>query len=297
MNMKRQPDPQPASSRPQQPGSSQPLATPGQPTVRPDVASNRRRPRPPSRNNRSRRHIRCIRETACSVRGRATPPAAPAGVDADDIKKGRLFSLDAYRGFVMIVLAASGFGILQLSQLPPEAPVWQTLDYDTWQRIGFNFDHTVWRSDFDWIGVSFWDLLQPAFMFIVGVAMPFSYARRQALGEGAISRATHAVLRALVLILLGVFLSSNWSRQTNWTFMNVLSQIGLGYLFVYALMGRRFWIQLVGLRPDSGRLLGLVFQLHAAGGLQLCRRGRHAGHDPGRPFCLLVEKRQRCARL
>jgi predicted acyltransferase len=173
------------------------------------------------------------------------PPAAPARVAVDDIQKGRLLSLDAYRGFVMLVLAASGFGILQLTQLKPEAPVWKTLDYDTWQRIGFNFDHTAWQSNFDWIGVSFWDLLQPAFMFIVGVAMPFSYARRQALGQGAFSRAAHAVLRALVLILLGIFLSSNWSAETNWTFVNVLSQIGLGYLFVYALMGRRFWIQLI----------------------------------------------------
>ncbi|MHB8972945.1 MAG: acyltransferase family protein [Pirellulaceae bacterium] len=249
MNMKRQPDPQPSSSRPQQPGISQPLATPGQPAVRP-ATQQQPGAQPPTTPTTAQSQPRQptphpLHPRTSVQRPRAgEPPAAPAGVDADDVKKGRLFSLDAYRGFVMLVLAASGFGILQLTQLPPEAPVWQQLDYDTWQRIGFNFDHTVWRSDFDWIGVSFWDLLQPAFMFIVGVAMPFSYARRQALGEGAISRATHAVLRAFVLILLGVFLSSNWSGQTNWTFVNVLSQIGLGYLFVYALMGRRFWIQL-----------------------------------------------------
>ena len=35
-------------------------------------------------------------------------------------------------------------------------------------RIGGQLDHA------DWIGLNFWDLIQPFFMFIVGVSMPFS---------------------------------------------------------------------------------------------------------------------------
>ena len=98
----------------------------------------------------------------------------------------RLVSLDAYRGLIMVMLAASGFGILQLAALKPEAPVWQELDWSIWQQIGYHFGHTEWKSNFAapdgayWgleFGVSFWDLIQPAFMFVVGVAMPFSYAR------------------------------------------------------------------------------------------------------------------------
>jgi heparan-alpha-glucosaminide N-acetyltransferase len=246
VNTKRQPDPQPASPQSQQPSSSQPFVSPGQSTARP-AAPSQPAVQPKAAQPQPTPHP--LHPRTAAQRSRSSAPTAVAtSVAADDIKKGRLCSLDAYRGFVMLILAASGFGILQLTQLKPEAPVWQTLDYDIWQRIGFNFDHTAWRSDFDSdygpLGVSFWDLLQPAFMFIVGVAMPFSYARRKALGQSAVSRAIHAVLRALVLILLGVFLSSSWSMQTNWTFVNVLSQIGLGYLFVYILMGRRFWIQL-----------------------------------------------------
>jgi predicted acyltransferase len=160
----------------------------------------------------------------------------------------RLASLDAFRGFIMVMLAASGFGILQLTQLPADAPVWSVLDYDLGQQVGVHFDHAVWASDFVWegipTGVAFWDLIQPAFMFMVGVAMPYSFVRRESLGHGVWRRTGHAVWRAIVLILLGVFLSSAWSQQTNWTFVNVLCQIGLGYVFVYALMGRRFWIQL-----------------------------------------------------
>ncbi|MFO7903468.1 MAG: hypothetical protein R6U98_12460, partial [Pirellulaceae bacterium] len=46
----------------------------------------------------------------------------------------RLVSLDAYRGFIMMVLAAAGFGIYKLTQLPADAAVWNQLDYDLWQQ-------------------------------------------------------------------------------------------------------------------------------------------------------------------
>ena len=56
-------------------------------------------------------------------------------------------------------------------------------------------------------------------------------------GQGAIVRRMfgHAVYRAIVLVMLGVFLYSNGRNQTNFVFKNVLAQIGLGYIFVSAL--------------------------------------------------------------
>ncbi|MEZ6050882.1 MAG: hypothetical protein R3C02_05740 [Planctomycetaceae bacterium] len=84
---------------------------------------------------------------------------------------------DAYRGFIMMMLAASGFGIYRFASLPEDAPVWQTWDHGFWRRWRFT-EHPAWV--FGLMGVSFWDLIQPAFMFMVGVAMPFSYMRRQA---------------------------------------------------------------------------------------------------------------------
>jgi predicted acyltransferase len=45
----------------------------------------------------------------------------------------------------------------------------------------------------------------------------------------------HAIWRALVLILLGVFLRSIGTHQTNWTFEDTLTQIGLGYVFLFVL--------------------------------------------------------------
>src|SRR2546422_480398 len=37
------------------------------------------------------------------------------------------------------------------------------------------------------------------------------------------------------IMLLAVFLTSAWSRQTEWVFTNVLAQIGLGYPFLFLL--------------------------------------------------------------
>ncbi|MEZ6060287.1 MAG: hypothetical protein R3C19_08005 [Planctomycetaceae bacterium] len=157
---------------------------------------------------------------------------------------GRLVSLDAFRGFIMTMLAAEGFGLADFSKLPPDSAAWNTCNYEFFHALGFHFDHPAWESIFGWMGVSFWDLIQPAFMFMVGVAMPFSYARREAMGESRAGRMLHAAIRAVILVLLGVFLYSLNNARTNWIFPNVLAQIGLGYFFAYLLLGRRLGIQL-----------------------------------------------------
>ncbi len=54
----------------------------------------------------------------------------------------------------------------------------------------------------------------------------------------------HAVVRGVVLVLLGVFLRSNGGPQTVFTFEDVLSQIGLGYVFLFLLWNRPWWLQL-----------------------------------------------------
>lgn len=140
----------------------------------------------------------------------------------------RLVSLDAYRGFIMICLAANGFGIYQTFKDYP-AESWQ-------KRLALQFEHVPWT------GCAFWDLIQPSFMFMVGVALPFSLARRAESGATGWQRGVHAALRALVLVLMGIWLSSSGS-STNFTFVNVLSQIGLGYYCLYLLAGSGPWWQ------------------------------------------------------
>lgn len=142
-------------------------------------------------------------------------------------------SLDAYRGFVMLAMVSGGLGIGHVAEHHPDSRLLQFLD-DQLSHVA-------------WVGCSFWDLIQPSFMFMVGVAMPYSHASRLARGDAPARIAAHVLWRALVLVLLGVFLRSNGSEFTRWTFEDVLSQIGLGYAFVYLLLGRGARIQLAAL--------------------------------------------------
>jgi heparan-alpha-glucosaminide N-acetyltransferase len=101
------------------------------------------------------------------------------------------------------------------------------------------------QSHVEWVGCSLHDLIQPSFSFLVGVALPFSIARRAADGQSEFQRTLHAFWRALILVLLGVFLRSLGRAQTYWTFEDTLTQIGLGYGFLYvvALRSRRVqWV-------------------------------------------------------
>ncbi len=166
-----------------------------------------------------------------------------------ELKADRLVSLDAYRGLIMLTLAGNGFGLLDYSrqrlQEDPESVVWQTVQYHT--------SHPSWQSNWGWIGVSYWDLIQPSFMFMVGVAMAYSYAKRVGRGETFGQMFRHALFRTVVLTLLGVFLESLGRQRTHWSFVCVLSQIGLGYMVVFALMGRPSWFQaLAGLGILAG---------------------------------------------
>jgi heparan-alpha-glucosaminide N-acetyltransferase len=65
--------------------------------------------------------------------------------------------------------------------------------------------------------------------------------------------ALHAMWRSLILILLGVFLRSTGSNRwlTNWTFEDTLSQIGLGYTFLFVL----------GFRPMRDQWIALALLL------------------------------------
>jgi heparan-alpha-glucosaminide N-acetyltransferase len=139
------------------------------------------------------------------------PTAAPA----------RLTSMDAYRGFVMFLMMAEVLHIGRVAAAYPDSAFWKFLDFHT--------------SHVDWVGCSLHDMIQPSFSFLVGVALPFSIASRAAKGQSAFAMTGHALWRSLILILLGVFLRSVGRPQTNWTFEDTLTQIGLGYPFLFLL--------------------------------------------------------------
>src|SRR5438105_15789852 len=126
----------------------------------------------------------------------------------------RLASVDAYRGFVMLLMMGE---VLKFSRVHYALP-----DSGFWKFLAHHQSHAAW------IGCSLHDLIQPSFSFLVGVALPFSLARRTSEGQPQWQRTLHAFGRALILVLLGVFLRSIGSPQTRLTFDDTLSQIGLG---------------------------------------------------------------------
>lgn len=145
-------------------------------------------------------------------------------VSKDTNLPARLMSMDAYRGFVMFLMMAE---ILHLSRVAAAHP-----DSLFWKELALHQTHV------EWFGCTLHDLIQPSFSFLVGVALPYSLASRASRGQSSQRAFIHAAWRALVLILLGVFLRSVGREQTNWTFEDTLSQIGMGYLFLYALGNR-----------------------------------------------------------
>ncbi|MEO1497031.1 MAG: DUF5009 domain-containing protein [Planctomycetota bacterium] len=149
-------------------------------------------------------------------------------------KSPRLASLDAYRGFTMLLLA---FTVPNWGWQEPIAQANESL-----RPLLDQFEHAAWR------GLTVWDMIQPSFMFMVGVAAPFSYASRKRRGATDRQLWAHAAGRAVALILLGVFLRSLGRDATYWTLEDVVTQIGLSYLPL-------FWL---ATQPTRMRLITLA---------------------------------------
>ena len=98
-----------------------------------------------------------------------------------------------------------------------------------WAFVAFNTEHVPWQ------GCSLHDLIQPAFSLLVGAALPFSIAARQGRGQRRGVMLAHAVWRSVALIGLGIILRSLDRSRTYWTFEDTLTQIGLGYTFLFLL--------------------------------------------------------------
>lgn len=138
---------------------------------------------------------------------------------------GRLASLDFFRGFTMFLLIAEGTHLFG-SLVSPE------LKGTVLHMIGTQLHHHPWH------GLHFWDLVQPFFMFIVGVAMPFSIAKRKERGETNKQLLNHVIRRSLLLLLLGWALYCIGPGRITFRFQNVLAQLSVTYLVAYLLMKR-----------------------------------------------------------
>ena len=188
----------------------------------------------------------------------ATTPIVPPST--------RLQSLDAYRGLIMVSLAFNGFGLAATARNHLKAAP----DSGFWASVYHQFEHV------EWIGCGYWDLIQPSFMFMVGLSMAYSYLDRQRQGHSWGRMFTHACWRGFALAALGIFLISNSGRATQWSLMNVLTQIGIGYPFLFLLWGRAWKTHALA---AAGLLLGawLLYATYPGAGIDPAKGAPEVG--------------------
>ncbi|MEJ2005943.1 MAG: DUF5009 domain-containing protein, partial [Cyclobacteriaceae bacterium] len=108
----------------------------------------------------------------------------------ESLKSERILSIDIFRGLTMFLL------IGEFTEL---------YTYLVDERMNGTFIFEIGRQlhHHPWNGLRFWDLIQPFFMFIVGLSLPFAVRNRLRKGDDKGTITKHAVKRSLILILLG----------------------------------------------------------------------------------------------
>lgn len=143
---------------------------------------------------------------------------------------GRITSVDFFRGFTMFMLAGEATRLY--SHL-------RKFDSDVVSFIGTQLSHHEWH------GMYFWDLIQPFFMFIVGVAIPFAVVNRLGKGETMKQITLHALKRSLLLLFFGWALYFISAGKLVWRFQNVLAQLSVTYIVAFLIMNKSFKFQLI----------------------------------------------------
>ena len=132
----------------------------------------------------------------------------------------RLISLDLFRGLTMFLLIAEGRKFYDaLSEMISQDSIFTGLIK--------NFYHHEWN------GLHFWDLIQPYFMFIVGVAMVYSLNKRWDRGDTYAQTFKHIIRRCLILFLFGVILHIGYKRELVFELWNVLVQLSFTILVAF----------------------------------------------------------------
>ncbi len=131
---------------------------------------------------------------------------------------GRLFSLDALRGFDMFwIMGAEEIfhGLYKVTGSP------------FWGTISNELTHPAWN------GFHFYDLIFPLFLFIAGVATPYSVGRELEKGKTRQQMLLRVIRRGLVLVLLGIIYNNGLELRhiSEIRFASVLGRIGLAYMF------------------------------------------------------------------
>ena len=128
---------------------------------------------------------------------------ADSAISAGVAAPARVAAVDVFRGLVMLILLPDLKGGWSFYQMAADHP-----DSSKWRWLATAFTHAQWT------GMTVWDMVMPAFVFLVGVVMPFSVAARRRDGQSDARIYLHVILRSLALLLLGMIL--RMSLTTTW---------------------------------------------------------------------------------
>lgn len=144
------------------------------------------------------------------------------GLIKDHIGVGRLASLDIMRGLIMILLCAESCLLYQrLKNVSSVSALAKIVD---------QFFHHPWH------GLHFWDLVQPAFMFIAGVAMYISYNGKKSKGQHWQQNLGHIFIRSLKLFICGLALHCVYAGKPVFELWNVLTQLAFTTIVAYLII-------------------------------------------------------------
>lgn len=132
----------------------------------------------------------------------------------------RLASLDFYRGLVMVFLMIESSGLYEhlIKMTSPGSIIHAT---------AIQFTHMPWH------GLHFWDLIQPAFMFIAGTAMALSLTKQTAKGKSWRQQAIHALKRSWWLFFWGVLDYAVRGDHLSFELWDVLTQLSFTMLVAF----------------------------------------------------------------
>src|ERR1700761_2176822 len=151
----------------------------------------------------------------------ATRTAAPITANTTSTSlqtPARLLSLDALRGFDMFWIIGGQLIVRSFARAWPGRFT---------SALADQFEHVPWA------GLHVFDVIWTLFMFMVGVSLAFSLARRREKGESRPTILLHAVRRAIMLFILGMIAQGNLLESdlaTLHPFYSVLHGIAAGYL-------------------------------------------------------------------
>ncbi len=144
-----------------------------------------------------------------------TEGASSAGAPLHPV--GRLRSLDALRGFDMVMLLGGMYVLVAVSKALGWTQVAEVLEHQA--------EHPLWN------GFTAWDLVFPLFLFLAGVSLPLSLAKQRAAGatNGALVR--RALKRAALLVFFGLVYNGLFGFEfERFRYASVLARIGLAWL-------------------------------------------------------------------